>query len=307
MAFCLKRREQVSKAVRRLGRKRIEKALASLEHCDEVTAVHSVRKDIKQTRGLLRLVRPQVDKKEYKHQIKLLRKAARRLANLRDAYVKSNALKSLAIQFKEQIPPAALRHVRNRLRSAFQDETAKFKKKKRAVAVERTLRRIASELKDLELARNGWKAISPGIKHSYRQGRRMHRTVRNCASAENLHAWRKRVKDLWYQIKLLRPIWPEQMDAAADELETLTEHLGDHHDLILLEQSLAEQPPPRQPGSDVAALRSAIARRQHELLKAALKVGSHFYAEKPSLFCARLRQYWEVWRGERKPQNLSKH
>ena len=79
MAFCLKRREPVAKAVRRLGRKRMEKALASLEHCDEVTAVHSVRKDIKQTRGLLRLVRPQLDKEEYSRHIKLLRKAARRL------------------------------------------------------------------------------------------------------------------------------------------------------------------------------------------------------------------------------------
>ena len=40
---------------------------------------------------------------------------------------------------------------------------------------------------------------------------------------EDFHRWRKRVKDLWYHVSLLARAWPEQMEALAKELKTLSD------------------------------------------------------------------------------------
>ena len=62
---------------------------------------------------------------------------------------------------------------------------------------------------------------------------------------ELLHGWRKRVKDLSYQVSLLRPMAREEIDARAAELDNLSEHLGDDHDLAMLQQTI-ERGPDRQ-------------------------------------------------------------
>ena len=40
---------------------------------------------------------------------------------------------------------------------------------------------------------------------------------------EDFHRWRKRVKDLWYHVSLLERARPEQMEALAKELKTLSD------------------------------------------------------------------------------------
>jgi hypothetical protein len=112
-------------------------------------------------------------------------------------------------------------------------------------------------------------------------------------SPEHFHEWRKRVKDLWYQVHLLRPVWPEQLDALAEQLKGLSEFLGDDHDLYLLGQVVdgASRKPP-----EADNLRRLIAQREHELRMNALEAGAELYGEKPSAFCERLASYWQTWR-----------
>ena len=55
MAYRFKKKESVAKAVKRLGRERIEHALECLKDANRAEAVHGVRKDIKKTRAVLRL------------------------------------------------------------------------------------------------------------------------------------------------------------------------------------------------------------------------------------------------------------
>src|SRR5436190_5187254 len=100
MAFCFKRRESVVKAVRRLGRERIEHALECLKECDHTEAIHCARQDIKKVRAVLRLVRTAIPKKAYCCVRDPLRDAANQLAAPRDAYVKTQTLRNLAQHFK---------------------------------------------------------------------------------------------------------------------------------------------------------------------------------------------------------------
>src|SRR6186713_317974 len=172
MGFCFKRKESVSKAIRRLGCERIERALGCLKDCGRAEAIHCARKDIKKVRAVLRLVRTGIAKKEFRGLTKLLREAANLLAVPRDAYIKARTLRDLARHFKGQLASGALCYVRAELRRGFEEGMKRFEKEKTARTVERTLHGVAKELGRLAVSGKGWKALSLGVKTAYRQGRR---------------------------------------------------------------------------------------------------------------------------------------
>ncbi len=303
MAFCFKRKESLPKAIRRLGRKRIEDALECLKDCRHGEAIHCARKDIKKVRAVLRLVRTEIERKEFRLLAKLLRQAAKLLAAPRDAHVKMKTLTNLMRHFKGQLATGALRHIRAELRNAYDEEMTRFAKEKTTKAVQQLLRRVAKELPLLEVKGKGWKALGPGVKAAYADGISAYQIACKDSSPENFHQWRKRAKELWYQVILLRRVWPEQMDAMAEELEMLGERLGEDHDLVMLRETVQEMSAAQHHLRELEALIGLIEERQRELRAAALAVGARFYAEKPSVFSKRLAGYWKIWCREKKPSD----
>jgi CHAD domain-containing protein len=301
MSFCFKRNESVPSGLKRLAEERVEAALGLLRHHRRPEAVHGVRKDIKKIRAVLRLARERIPKKSYRRQTKLLRKAADRLAGTRDAYVKGTALRRLRSRFQDQLDGRALRPLREQLDTDLAHAEDRFVRKKHATQVRRLLKRIPKELDGLELDEKGWDAISAGVKMAFAAGRQAYFTAQQDPSEEPLHDWRKRVKDLWYQIRVLRPIHREVLDGLAADLKALSEYLGDDHDLYLLRESADGerqiQPELLEPG----VLNAMIEQRRRELQAAAFHAGEQIYAEKPAEFCGRLARYWHSWRQGGKP------
>lgn len=292
MSYRFKRKESVSKAVRRLGRERIEHALGCLKDCERTEAIHSTRKDIKKVRAVLRLVRTRIAKKEFGRLAGMLREAAAHLMASRDAFIKTQTLRDVAGHFKKQLTPGALSHVQVELRKNSDEQLQRFGKEKTRRAVERILRRAAKTLDQLNVKEAEWKALDPGVKAAYRGGRRAYRTVLSDPLAENFHEWRKRVKDLWYHAHLLEPIWPEQITAMGNELEALGQFWGDDHDLVVLRQDVeARFGGDSSRARELEILNGLIEQRQHELRAASLALGARFYAERPSAFCDRLAGY----------------
>jgi CHAD domain-containing protein len=214
--------------------------------------------------------------------------------------VNARTLRNLTRHFKGQLAPGALRQVRAELRRVCDEGMKGFAKNKTVRSVERILRCVAKELDCLKVSSNGWKALCPGVKKAYSEGQCGYQSAMKGPSPENFHKWRKRAKDLWYQVTLLRPLWPEQMEAMARELEALGEYLGDDHDLSMLRQVVKEKCASEASPRELEILNGLIEERQRELRSAALALGSRFYAEKPSAFCDRLAGYWQIWRGEKK-------
>jgi len=299
MAFYFKRQETVARAIRRLGGKRVQSALERLKTCTDADAIHCARKDIKMLRALLRLVRAGIAKKQFRRLAGTLRQSASQLAAPRDAYIKTEALQDLTRRFKGQLAPRALPHLHAQLRNDLAGEMKRLAKGNNTGKVERELRRVGKKFDCLNLSRTGWSALGPGVKAAYRNGRRAYAIARKNPSPESLHQWRKRAKDLWYQIGLLRPIWPEQMEATSSELKGLTDYLGDDHDLVVLGQAAREQCSGDANAREVEILTGLIAERRRELRSAALALGARIYAEKPSTFCGRLAEHWKARRSER--------
>jgi CHAD domain-containing protein len=300
MPFCFKRRETVPKAVRRLAAERIEAALKSLREYRRARAIHGVRKDIKKVRAVLRLARERIPKKAYRRQNDRLREAAECLAPTRDAYVKGAALKKLREHFQGEFDRNTFRGVRKQMEGDLVHAEHQFARKKSVRKVKALLKRIPKELDSLTFDAKGWKAIAPGLKTVYARGREAYLSARREPSSEHLHDWRKRVKDLWYQIRVLRPIAPRAMGALSEQLKTLSEQLGDDHDLDLLRQSVMPGTQAQGELFESNVLIGMIEERRSQLQRDALKLGEQAYAESPMHFCRRLAEHWEAWRNGRK-------
>ncbi|HEY6781010.1 MAG TPA: CHAD domain-containing protein [Thermoleophilaceae bacterium] len=286
--------ETAADGVRRVARGRVESALIQLRRKSErdlPTAVHEARKDLKKLRSLLRLVRDALGRKRYHAENARYRDAARLLAGSRDAEVKLETLLGLRRRFGSELPAAAglegaLRAEREQLSGAVDEPRLRGQLEQAAAAIE--LGRAAID--DWRLDASGWKLLRPGLERSYRRGRERLAVVRSDPSVEAIHEWRKGVKDLWYQLRLLRESWPEVLSATADQAHELADLLGDHHDLSVLGEAVQAH----ADGAERDTLLVLIERRQLELLERALPLGARLYAEEPRRFATRLGVYWRV-------------
>jgi CHAD domain-containing protein len=150
----------------------------------------------------------------------------------------------------------------------------------------------ADRLDEWPLEGHGWSLLEGGLSRAYRDARREMRRVGASGSAEDVHEWRKRAKDLWYDLRLLRGAWKPVLGELAEQAHELADLLGDHHDLTVLAEDLDR----RQAVRERERIAELIELRQAELLGEALKLGRRLFAEKPKAFRRRLEAYWRAWR-----------
>jgi CHAD domain-containing protein len=291
MPFRFKKKESVARAVRRLCVERLDDALETLEKGARLQAVHDVRKEIKKLRSVLRLIRRETSKNTYFEHTQALRQAANLLTDFRDAQVKLNAFDHLVKHFRRKLPPRPFPEIKAALQKNCHAEEKKLARA--IVPLKGILSHSKKRFDELKIEARGWKAIAPGLKRIYRRGRESYETARQDPLPDNFHEWRKRVKDLWHQLRLLCPANPRNLRVRVKHLEALGNLLGDDHDLFMLEKFVTrkfKQTPNAQ------KLREIIFSRQQALRSNALKLGHGVYREKAGRFCRRMEADWKGWR-----------
>lgn len=291
MPFCFKRKEPVRKAVRRLCCERLNDALTTLDKAPKLEAVHNVRKEIKKLRSILRLTRGEIGKKTFRRHNETLREAAHQLTAFRDAQVTLNAFDNLAKHFKRKLPARPFPEIKSAL---LKNCGAEEKKLSGSIGpLREILEESKGELGHLKIKSKGWKVIAPGLKKIYGNGRDALEALHQAPSEENFHEWRKRVKDLGHQLRLLCPANPHRLREQSGTLEKLGFLLGDGHDLFMLKEfvgkNFLESP-------HAETLNELIASRQTKLHSKAQKLGRRFYRQKPGAFCRRIGTDWKTWR-----------
>jgi CHAD domain-containing protein len=298
--------QPVPDEVRRVARGRIDHALEELRGNSGSTreeSVHEARKDMKKLRALLRLVRGELGDRVYSAENACFRDTARQLAGVRDADVMLVTLSDLEERYGG-LPGAA-----NRLRPAlvahrFRASASSLKPASKT-AVE-TLADARDRVADWPLETDGFEAFEDGLGRVYRQGRRNFRAAQKVPSAEHVHEWRKRVKDLWYHLSLLQEIWKPVMSSLSDEAHELSDRLGDEHDLSVLLQ-WAHRHASELDGSDpvLRGFDVILDSRRRELQEQAFEYGARLYDDKPSVFVGRLEGWWEASRSAVSSQRTS--
>jgi CHAD domain-containing protein len=301
-AYRLLAGEPVGAGMKRVITAQVDDAIAQLRgeaETDPAEAVHEARKDIKKIRSALRVVRDAIGDDEWRRENEHYRDCARKLSDFRDAEILVEALDGLGERFG-----IATRERSGRLRNELEQENRAAHDEG---PVGRAMASAAAELEQgrvridsLPLDGDGWDLIGPGLHRSYRRGRKRLRAVEELASVTNLHELRKRVKDLWYQVRLIRDADRDLLEPLADHAHDLSDHLGDDHDLALLREQVQRRAASFAEPGDQRHLLDQIDQRRGELQFAAISLGRRIYDEKPKRFGKRLERRWEAWR-EREP------
>ena len=293
MAYRFKRRELVPEAARRIGDEQFAALVGHLQGETE-TGIHEARKCCKMLRALLRLVGPR-EAVAFDRADASLEKIARALAPVRDAEVRQRTFDAILTQAG---PRAGSRFAQVRAVIETQAKNA------------RHLTLTAGDLRDivamatvaqgkvnlLPMAHPGWRAIGPGLRKAYRHGRKALAAAADDPSLELRHRWRRHVKHLGFHVRLLHGAQPKKLGALALQLETLSETLGDEHDLGLLRRYLAVQGKRSRARAEFDSLASLIDRRRAGLRRSADKLGRRLFKAKPGEFVGRIEQAWRKWR-----------
>lgn len=291
MPFAFQRDDKSSeKAVRRIAAERLETSRLILEDpsMPRETLVHELRKNVKKTRALLRLVRP--DFRDFAHENAALREAARLIAPLRDADVLLMTFDRAAAA--TDLPQTAAAPLRERLSPRPDDA---IRPEERLEAHRQALAAIEAGIDTWKIRYTGFDSLAGGLERSWDACRRAMRKARERTDAEALHLFRKRVKDHWYHARLLSPIWPDMMAAHVSACDRLGEALGDARDLAILVENLGGD---AFRGDDTAAAIAAAARTEEEkLLAKSWRAGARLFAEPAPALSRRWRNWWEIWRG----------
>ena len=225
MSYRLKRGEKVSKGMRRMVVQQADKALNRLAATkgSRDDAIHDARVCFKKIRAVLRLMRDQMGA-DFQPENVFYRDLGRRLSSVRNNVAMIESLAKLRERFGHQLSSLALSKPR---RPLLQSKAQDAGEKRKALAdVARGLRSGRRRIEKWRLGNDGFGDLAGGLKRTYKQGRIQFAIACRHPTVENLHEWRKRVKDLWYQSRLLKKLWPGEMGELSDELEKLGDYLS---------------------------------------------------------------------------------
>jgi CHAD domain-containing protein len=288
MGFRLKLRESLPDGLKRVFREQIESALELCRHPAKQrgVTVHEVRKHLKKLRAAMRLGIPEVSKNRHTREDRCVRKIGRLVSDLRDAQVRLQTLIQLrddTAKGPEDSPFPRIEELLSLERESFSAAFAGWQKQ----AIPQ-LERVEARLLKWPLDGLTWKQVCGAVAKIYKRGQRgLARTIDD-PDPEDFHAWRKRVKDLWYQLRILQPLNRVVLTEMAHDAEVLGELLGREHDLHFLWARLEKESSDEALCDELAQLEKLVRKRGKRLRTNALELGRRFYAEPAKAFAKRI-------------------
>ena len=296
MPYEIERGESLEAGVRRTAREEADGALESLTElhdADPAEAIHDARKRFKKIRAVLRLVRMRLGPDAYGTANVAWRDAGRVLAGAREATAAVETVDGLVDADAAELDDGGLQGLRERLVERRDARLAG------AVATGGPVDEVVERVAEARARIASWPleglhidVALEGTRKVYRRGRERMADAYEAMTGEAFHEWRKRVKYLWYHLRLLGPAWPEVIESLAEVQHDLSDVLGDGNDLTDLLELLAEEPRLVGDGAARGAVEGVARRRRAWLWERARPLGARLYASEPDDFVERLRSYW---------------
>lgn len=287
MAYRLKPGEDARDATRRIVAGEAKIALVELRTAAD--PAHAARRRLKRIRAMLRLARSGMKGADFARANADWREAGWILAPLRDQNARLEAIACLREQVEEPAAMAALSSLREHLTAHAPLDAA--------VTLERAARMIADAAERAGRLRVQGKAASvfaEGVRHAYRRGGERGAAAYESGAAADFHDWRKSVKTLGLQLRVVEPVSPDEEDAPGapgalrPRFDELGDLLGEDHDLAQLGALIARHPELLGAADQREALEALLAERSLMLRARARPVYEALYADKPKTFARRI-------------------
>src|SRR5437762_9552347 len=283
MGYCMRMREPLPKGRQRIIRQEIEAPVRLCRHParQRGVTVHEVLKHLKKLRAALRLTKNEVGKNRWASEDRCLREIGQLVSDLRDAHVRLQTLIQLRDDADQQFP--RLEELLSMERESFSAAFARWHKQaipKLKSARERLLKSTLTVMT--------WKQICGVVAKTYRRGQVKLAKALKKRDPESFHVWRMSVKELWYQLRVLRPLNRLVLEEIASDAKTLGELLGRAHDFAFLLTRLDKERGDQTLYDELAQLQKLIRKRGKRLHRDALELGRRFYAEPSKAFAKRI-------------------
>jgi len=243
------------------------------------TAVHDYRKALRRARAILSLVAGALPKSERRAVRGALREARRALGSARDHAVAPDTLSQLPLGADE-------RDIANKLVIAAGEGMPAIAEIKQLLA--EGAARAAAQVEALEAALPpaiAWEIVLDGIRGVYDEARRARKAAKRSKRA--FHLWRRRSKELVYQLELLSGFAGAGTNALYHEIEGVTDVQSPAVDLIMLRDFVRAHGQALSPEA-FDHLIAAIDGQLADAMKLARKAGRDAYARRPRKFAKRV-------------------
>jgi len=288
MAFRLKLREPLPKGLKRVLREQTDSAVQLCQNPakERGVTVHEVRKHLKKLRAAMRLATGTVGQNCHRCENRSVREIGRLISDLRDAQVRLQTFTELRDRAAKKSQEPLFPRTEELLlleRESFSAAFAGWQKE----AIPQ-LESVKARLMEWQLDSLNWKQICSAVAKIYKRGQRgLAKTIADPVP-ENFHEWRKRVKDVWYQLRILQPLNRVVLEEMAHDAEVLGELLGGEHDLDFLWTRLEKESGDAALADELSHLQKLITKRCKRLRRDALELGRRFYAEPAKAFAKRI-------------------
>jgi CHAD domain-containing protein len=294
MSYRLDPAMPMSEAVRRVAFAELEIAHTALATPPERhSGVHSARKCLKRLRSLLLLIRPGMPEPVFATLTDRLAIIARGLAPARDAHALIDAVDKLE---RETGPGPGLGPIQSLRAWLHKRRHAAEQNLEKSAASDamRALLEVRPAFAGLAVYPDDFRSLAKGLRRCYRATRESFQHAYAEGRDEDLHEWRKGVQHHWRQMQLLAPCWPSELNARVEAARSLSQVLGDDHDISLLTQLVSTPTMVFGTPDETAAFLKRCRRRHKTLRKDADTQGERLFAERSRPFAERIETYWQI-------------
>jgi CHAD domain-containing protein len=295
MAFRIRPNESMAHGLRRLAKKELASAREGLRRSKgpDKSAIHEARKSVKKVRAIADVVKDD-DGHGLSGAMKGLRGVNRVLSAARDADAMNETLSKLL----ERQPRLLSEHTVARLRRLLSRHNhAVAQSADRADA----WRDAADELRDLRSDVKRWSpahrrfgALAPGLRATHKRGRKAMARALESQRDTDFHEWRKQIKALWYELRLIEDAGPT-IQRAVKALDEAESSLGDDHNIVVLRAHVSAIHSLAHDSVELQGFWRNAQQVQQRLRRKAIASAEAIYSTAPRVFMRQVRAEWKYW------------
>jgi CHAD domain-containing protein len=288
MSYVVRSERRVEKELQRIARTELGRAAASLRDAAGSGIVHDARKRVKKVRAVVTLIDESHEGCWTKEQ-KRLREVGRVLSELRDADAIIETFDGLRTGHPRGLSEHGYAAIRRQLTRRRTEAANRASGKNHLQWAARRLEKIRRSAKAWPIPSLKKSALPGLVKQSFRASRKAMKIALTEQNPNDLHDWRKRVKTLWYQLRLLRDLAPD-LDSRIESLDTIAGLLGDDHNLEVLCATVADDRALEGRAADLHRFTSIVRAQQAVLRRKTFTLGRRLHSETGKTFARSVGQ-----------------